>query len=512
MAEAAHTAELAAELEKKKRKAEVELEAQIAELEMKKRKSEAELAILTAPRVRADLTGAFMNNLVCNIPTGPIAEDDLRKMLSAPIPGEILVEPGYFRLSTAKDILPLVELRPDAKENTMELSLQICKGSRRSPLQGAEEVMASNAGFVTAEIWQSLYMYIPGFNLRSSRNVVDTSGATLERLRPDYLLWVDGALFLKGEHKRTAADLCKAKMELLSKMNVWGSIVCRDLPFIPCYALAGASIQFCAIFPPTGQSPTPLLKDISDILDLGNDETRLTVMRISLNMFRVFAFLKAKMTPGPGLFVREPRGDDGGYIEFRADYVLKKCYPCIDNGVYSCLQGDNALPCAVKVICTPKIFDNGMRLLEIRPVCEEKKPRSIAELRCAIRSVLTALAELHSRGFVHRDVRWPNVLKDGSTWRLADFELAGRVGAVVPPAKIATIYLPPELQADGNAGYEPSGDVYCVGVLVRELKGTSGLEYSDEMATWVSRVTCVDPSNRPSANSLLTEASGWLHE
>jgi len=483
-----------------------------AEVEMKKMRLDAELALLSAPLVRDDVTGAFMKDLVSNIPTGPIFGNDLWGILAAPIPGEIYVEPGFFRPSSAaKDTLPLVDLRQDAKKNTSDLTLLICNGYRRSPLQGTEEVMASNAGFVTAEFWQVLHIYIPGLSLQSSRNCGDTSGATEEKLRPDYCLWVDGTLFLKGEHKRVAAELDKAKSELLSKMSAWNDKVLRGLPFLPCYALAGTLIQFCAIFPPTDLSPTPLLKDISDTYDLGNEASRLTVMRISLNMFRVFVFLKASMPQaGPSLFKRDRRGNSGGYIEYMADHVVKKCHPSI-NEVYDCLQGDNALPCAIKVLRKPNFFTNGMCLLEIRPVCVEVKPRSTAELRCAIRCVLTALMHLHDRGLVHRDVRWPNVLKDENDWKLADFELADKVGSVVPRGKIANRYLPPELQVEENVGYEPSGDVFCVGRLVLELSGTDpALPFSDEVATWVERVTCSDKSNRPSAASLLAEESGWL--
>ena len=33
------------------------------------------------------------------------------------------------------------------------------------------------------------------------------------------------------------------------------------------------------------------------------------------------------------------------------------------------------------------------------------------ELRVAIRFILTVIGALHAREFVHRDVRWPNVLQ-----------------------------------------------------------------------------------------------------
>jgi hypothetical protein len=47
-----------------------------------------------------------------------------------------------------------------------------------------------------------------------------------------------------------------------------------------------------------------------------------------------------------------------------------------------------------------------------------------------------------------------------------------------------------------------------VGMLVSELM--TDLSLSDDVATWVARVTCSDQSARPSAKSLLLETSGWL--
>ncbi len=139
-----------------------------------------------APLVRDEVTGTFMNNLVSNIPTGSICENDLWEILFEAIPDKIYVKAGFFRsFSAAKDFLPIVDLRLDSKENTMDLTLLICNSYRRSQLQGTvtEEVMMTfKAGFLTTEIWQGLDYYIPGFSLQSCINCIDASGATEERL------------------------------------------------------------------------------------------------------------------------------------------------------------------------------------------------------------------------------------------------------------------------------------------------------------------------------------------
>jgi len=55
-------------------------------------------------------------------------------------------------------------------------------------------------------------------------------------------------------------------------------------------------------------------------------------------------------------------------------------------------------------------------------------PQNEHELLVAIFCVTTALAKLHEHGYMHRDIRWPNVIKykDRAAWFIIDFEHAGR--------------------------------------------------------------------------------------
>lgn len=66
--------------------------------------------------------------------------------------------------------------------------------------------------------------------------------------RPDYLLWVNNALLLKGEEKATARELPEALTELTSKMtSTWDSQVYGKCPYMIAYAVAGKLLSINAI-------------------------------------------------------------------------------------------------------------------------------------------------------------------------------------------------------------------------------------------------------------------------
>ena len=318
------------------------------------------------------------------------------------------------------------------------------------------------------------------------------------------------ALLPQGEHKCDEQDLATALGELVSKMTGgWNVLAMRGLPYLLCLAAAGNLVQFCAIFPPAGGAGgDAVLHTLTDRFDMSTTIGRLKVLRVALNLARVFATLCPLLQDAPLQLYKQlarPTGD-GDYIEAFPDHVRKVVCRPAPQAVYDSMVG---LPCAVRVVSRTAL-KGGHVELRIEPVCLQMLPRDEPELRDAIRCVLTALVVFHLRGMVHRDVRWPNVLMyRHDQWVLADFELADADGADLPLGAVQDTYLPPELLLDGSRAYTAKGDVYRVGRLVREwadAKPSAALSAAGR--DFIATLCVATPGARPTAEGALTHA--WL--
>ncbi len=131
----------------------------------------------------------------------------------------------------------------------------------------------------------------------------------------------------------------------------------------------------------------------------------------------------------------------------------------------------NAVDEAVTVLGRPGLL---MPLvLGVRYTRWADKEANLGQRLVALAGVAEAIAHLHSRGVVHRDVKPENILVDARGHaKLLDYDLAARVDDPRPgPAVAGTIaYLSPE-QARGQTAV-PASDVYGLGaVAYRAITG-----------------------------------------
>ncbi len=70
------------------------------------------------------------------------------------------------------------------------------------------------------------------------------------------------------------------------------------------------------------------------------------------------------------------------------------------------------------------------------------------------------------------------------------------------------MYLPPEVIS--GSGYSATGDVYRVGMLIKEWEKARWVKLPDDVRAWSDRLTAVDPSARPTAANLLLDTGSWL--
>lgn len=112
-------------------------------------------------------------------------------------------------------------------------------------------------------------------------------------------------------------------------------------------------------------------------------------------------------------------------------------------------------------------------------------------------------------GYVHGDISPDNALVgfDGVV-KLLDFGLARPVSAAPVPLEGKIAYLPPEARS-GRAPLDRRGDVYAVGVVLKEL--TAGFALPPPLQHLVERATQADPSARWSSAGTFADAlRAWL--
>ena len=365
----------------------------------------------------------------------------------------------------------------------------------------SEESVLACVTEVTGMMWRKLASFMnigPAFKVLYNKK--DLSGATEGDGRPDETDYLNDFMVCKSEHKDV--DIQKAVAELTKKLSGYNHVEYGlHIIFLPVIAAAGTDIEFAFVDVRTKVYHRVVRYDLLDVLH------RVQCFVRMINYFRLIHTMSPYIPANP-----TPLFKTNENITFYDTHVIKKLSvnnTCPD-GLYE-LLGRGEVPDAVKA--ERKRFGQ----LKVTPLGFRTPDRgqglSLEDVHAAIRAVLRCLAFIHARGFVHRDLRWANLIRfpkyrsdgrlESSHFLVIDFEFAAMDGDEM----FIGDYIHKEVVPYGEK-YRMVHDLQLVGKLVETWADSSGKELSLSAHDFVNSVKRME--NPMDANAALQHA--WLLE
>ncbi len=366
------------------------------------------------------------------------------------------------------------------------------------PGMSEESVMACVTE-VTGMMWRKMATFSTDFApvFRVLYNKKDMSGASEGDRRPDETDYLNDFLVCKSEHK--AENLQGAIVELTKKLSGYNHIEYGlRIVFLPVIAAAGFLIEFAFV-----DVRTKAYHHVARY-DLQLCGARVECFVCMINFFRLIYTMAPYIPANPTPLFKTIKG-----ITYYDSYVTKKLpanRTCPD-ALYEYL-GRRQVPGAVKV-------EKVRGLLKVSPKGVRTHDRgeglSLEDVRAAIRAILLCLGFLHAKGFVHRDVRWANLIRsfsyhhDGTVesckFLVIDFEFAGRDGAAMGIAD----YIHNDVVPDGET-YSASHDLKLVGKMIKSWADSNLIDLDDSTIGFIHAIARVkDPLNASDA-----QQHAWL--
>ena len=440
---------------------------------------------------------AWSNGVIENIP--PETETDLKKAIQAELPTALPAARTWMSgadmpvqdVIVAKENASAVVLSPELEIIRSAILRWVYSGS-------TEDATHAPIDALIVDPIKNLCLRC-GCVVQTNRNGTDSSGATIQNLRPDLLLWLpSGILAFKGEEKAFGIPIQNAREDLRSKMNVFSDTFYGSVPYQLSYACSGSQVEFVAFMRTSTGRPKEI--QLTNSVDLSTMNGRSLCVRYAINIARLLVSLHHA---NPGNVIRLGYTVDTGasYVLIGCDFVTKKTKYFTNDEVIATLY-DTILRNRVPHIIYPTkvpIFRVSGLTVNLRPVgfCGAR-PGTIETCKRASRELLTAIDWLHQNNFVHRDIREANVMQAGGLWYLIDLEWANYCN--LDPGEYDPVLKPPEFSLPGFQ-WTPSADMWQFGML---LMAWNQLDY--EGNDLVRLLILETPEQRPSAADALGHA------
>jgi len=347
---------------------------------------------------------------------------DLSEFIKQELPVKIAIphrlrEKWIFKMNTANPELLTKIFITSNTEPCVDFIFQI--GSR---VVDAVEPGLTETSFIS--FWDDMIRNVLNFVLsgigtsdRYSSNLSSTGSNC-----PDYLFIVDSVCVFRGEEKAPGNRFETPRCELSEKM-IWSH---GNVPYLFGYAAVGFDARLYAITNVQTSSGDHVDAKVLGVFDLSDVAGRFHLLLALLNIARLFRTI-ASLCPESGMdeYTTLFRGN-GIKIHIEPRRVVK-CFPKTLfqharshlEEVYKILK-DRSIPNVDHLHCV----DSYHKRLIFHPRGDNKKPSTLAELFRALQDILRAVTELHKASWMHRDIRWANVMKqrDGTgSWFLIDF-------------------------------------------------------------------------------------------
>jgi hypothetical protein len=349
----------------------------------------------------ADLSIALLDAWTADLAEVP-SIDQLRAIVNTPLMRALPYPKHYFfELPPEEDVATQSPDRMRADLEALWSTIFVTKrnGTSEESLHAVYDALFTNVLALLAS------HKLPG--LRMDRYGVEESRTFNAQCRPDFLCFLlSQVLAFKGEEQARESDLRKAVAELSDKLAAWTPTFFGEFPYQLAFAAGSEMIQFFALDVKKRGARVPLC----DAFSVTMPKARRQCVRIVVNLFRVLRALQVRY-PEDCLALGDIIVHGSSTVTIMGDYVKKVARECSGENLldlYETLR-DRPLEGLARPTAEPPKFARGSLTVRLQPVGFFRNPAE--DVKRAACSVLTALEGLHRIGWVHRDVRAPNVME-----------------------------------------------------------------------------------------------------